>query len=427
MSLMLRVVSTSFVLLTLGLGGCSQSIVPSNPNAKAAGLTQPEVEIDPEITALQYVQGLRRAKGLILNRPFLNAQESSISTRDEYRAWVTTYLDDPEAPLAVQKMYRQILQLEGTEVILDRDDVADILVDNDEPSSLAAYLFAEDRDFREILTADYCVSSFESGLQVKGPCTNAGRIQLNTSTDPNNWFVMSLPAELHAGAISTQAFLRKYDGALDFRRASKTREFFLCSNYPDPEERLGWTQQNAELHPFYWTTSASDQDCQSCHTALNKARTFFTGFGPLGQVMMGQQVIRYGNQTTVAARARTINDVEAATIALPSYETLYNRPRNQDFEGLPTTYHQETVERVQPAAREYSSLSHYGRILSQSDRFSECSVQRFYNYALGINQSFLNRVPPRSLEPLKSAFEGSSYNTKALLLEIFSSVDFLNR
>jgi hypothetical protein len=38
------------------------------------------------------------------------------------------------------------------------------VIDDDEPASLAGYLYQNEMDFREILTADYCVDKIENGL-----------------------------------------------------------------------------------------------------------------------------------------------------------------------------------------------------------------------------------------------------------------------
>lgn len=147
---------------------------------------------------------------------------------------------------------------------------------------------------------------------------------------------------------------------------------------------------------------------------------------------MGQSAPRVGTGVMVNVDARVINDVEAATINLPNYVALYGIPTSSPFEGTPTVYHGQsvTVQNFNPGRAgnpSYLSLQQYGTILSNSSRFANCTAQRFYNFAMGINQSYLNRLPTRLSESLPSALEGSDFNLRVLLLEVFSTSEFLNR
>jgi len=201
------------------------------------------------------------------------------------------------------------------------------------------------------------------------------------------------------------------------------REVFLCGNYPDSQETSGWTRQNLQLHPFYHTPIGGDQDCQSCHTSLNRVRGFFTGFGTLGEIQMGRTVIRLGDLVEGQTDALTINDVERTLINLPNYESLYGRSRATAFEGVIDSYHGQALS----LSGAYPKLSEYGQIISSDPQFAVCTAQRLYNFALGIGQSFLNKLPARHSERLPNALEGSNYNIKSVMVDIFSTTDFLNR
>lgn len=418
-------------LLSIFLWSCAQPIQEISTDLSASSNNEVTVDIDPTITADQYVAGLRKIKGLLLDRPFLSAQEQSVKTLEEYQSFIESYLNDPTTPLAIQKLYQRILELEGNEVITAFNNGSpDLVIDNNEPSALAAYLFKNNDDFRKMLTAEFCVSDFNSGLTQKTSCLHQGRIQKNdnNTNDPARFYSQAPARDMLAGAISTQAFLKKYAGALNFRRAAKTREFFLCSNYPDPEETAGWTQQNTLLHPFYWTPAGGDQDCQRCHSGLNRVRGFFTAFGSLGELQMGQRVPRLSDNQMATVGTMTINDVERTLIALPNYETLYGKTRNTPFERVLDSFHGETLNLISASANSnYPKLSDYGRILAANPRFASCTAQRFYNFALGIGQSFLNKVPDRLVERLPQVLVEANYNIKPLLLAIFSTTDFLNR
>jgi len=419
------------VVMALVLSSCAQPITSTTAATSLAG---GNIELDPTITPEQYQNALRQVKGLLLNSPFLSLSEQQISSLDAYRNAVENYLDHPSAPLAIQKLYRQILQMEGTEAVTNFSDMPQIVIDNDEPSSLAAAIFANDDDFRKMVTGTDCYSNAESGSTLKANCQTRGRFNKTQTgtTNPAQFFSMVTPIEQRAGAISTQGFLKKYGGALNFRRPSKVHEFFLCSAHPDTSETSGWTEQSGELHPFYWTQAGNEQNCQSCHQALNKARSFFTGFGTLGEMQMGQSAPRISDNAMVNVDAKTINDVESATINLPDYVALYGKARTEPFESTPTIYHGQvlSLENFNPGRMgnpSYVTLSQFGAIIAENDRFANCTAQRFYNFAMGINQSYLNALPSRLSEVLPNTLKNSNYNLKTLLLEVFSTSDFLNR
>jgi len=420
-------------LALLSLSGCAQSInslpatLPANPPSGSV-----KIEVEPTISADEYVQGLRKAKALLLDLPILTPAETAVSSQEDYQAFIQNYLDDPRSTKRVIQFYQQLLQLEGTSTITNfTDPTLNIVIDNDEPSSLIGYIYQNELDFRGVLTANYCVSNFEAGLSVKSDCVTRGRRNLNMDNlnSPITYATTSMPMDMRAGALSTQAFLRRFEGALNFRRPAAAREYFLCRNYPDAEEPEGWTESNGQLHPFYWTPAGADQNCQSCHQTLNKVRGFFTGFGRFGEVQMGQRAARLDNGSLDTVAARTINSVEVATLALPDYQNLYGKSPAVSFESNLTSYHGIGVSTysVGSTSPAYPKLSEYGKTLSGSQAFTECTAQRFYNLAMGISQNINNRLPDRIQEQLVRTLEVNNYNLKSLLLEIFSSTDFLDR
>ena len=420
--------------LLLALSACAQQIasIPTFESSSTPESEKIEIEVAPTITAEDYVQGLRKVKTLMLDNPVLSASELQVTSENEYKDFIQSYLNDPQSTKRVVQFYQLLLQLEGAMTITNFENPSlNAVIDNDEPSSLAGYLYQNDLDFRGILTADYCVSNLGSGLIPKANCTTQGRRNLNfdNANNPAFWVESSMPQDMRAGALSTQAFLNRFNGALDFRRPAAAREYFLCRNYPDPEENEGWTKDNDQLHPFYYTPAGADLDCQGCHQTLNKVRGFFTGFGRYGEVLMGQSAARLDNRLPFTVPARTINYVEASTIALPDYTTIYGKTTTEAFEPQVSSYHGNSIStyRASLSSPLYPKLSDYGRILSESPYFAECTAQRFYNLALGINQNINNRLPSAMKEKLIPALENSNFNLKTLLLEIFSSSDFLHQ
>lgn len=415
------------------LCSCAQ-IVDSIP-AFSSKTSEDPIETEPTITAAEYVQGLRKAKTLLLDYPVLTADELQVDSASDYRSILQTYLDDPRSTKRIIQFYQQLLQLEGSKTVTNFENASfNIVIDDDEPASLVGYLYQNEIDFREVLTANYCVNKFENGLTLKADCLSRGRRVLNSDNliNPAFYGTTSVPMALRAGAISTQAFLARFAGALNFRRPAAAREYFLCKNYPDAEENEGWTEGNGKLHPFYFTPDGGDQDCQSCHQTLNKVRGFFTGFGPLGEIQMGQTVARLDTGQDSPVTPRTINSVEAVTLSLPDYQNLYGKSPTFAFEEVLTSYHGQEISTfdINPALATnplYPKLSEYGRILSESPAFAECTAQRFYNLALGINQNINNRLPERIRQHLINQLENNNYNLKVLLTEILSSTDFLDQ
>lgn len=401
----------------------------------ASKSSQEPIEVEPTITATEYVQGLRKAKTLLLDLPALTNAELQIDSASSYRTVIQNYLDDPRSTRRIIQFYQQLLQLEGSRTVTNFENTAlNIVIDDDEPASLAGYLFQNELDFREILTANYCVNKIENGLTLKSDCVSRGRRVLNSDNliNPSTYGSTPVPMDMRAGAISTQAFLSRFAGALNFRRPAAAREYFLCRNYPDSEENEGWTEANGQLHPFYYTPDDGDQDCQSCHQTLNKVRGFFTGFGPLGEIQMGQTAARVDTGQASPVAARTINTVETATLNLPDYQSLYGKSPMLAFEEVLTSYHGQEITTYDAnlavtTSPLYPKLSEYGRILSESPAFAECTAQRFYNLAMGINQNINNRLPDGVRQHLINQLENNNYNLKVLLMEILSSTDFLDQ
>ncbi len=415
------------------LCSCSQ-MIDSLPQFSSKTNEQPE-EVEPTISSAEYVQGLRKAKTLLLDLPVLTAAELEVDSVSSYRTFIQSYLDDNRSTKRIIQFYQQLLQLEGSRTVTNFENTSfNIVIDDDEPASLAGYLYQNEMDFREILTADYCVNKIENGLTLKSDCVSRGRRVLNSDNLINPAFYgrTTVPMEMRAGAISTQAFLARFSGALNFRRPAAAREYFLCRNYPDAEENEGWTEANGQLHPFYYTPDGGDQDCQSCHQTLNKVRGFFTGFGPLGEIQMGQTAARLDTGQDSPVTPRTINTVEAATLSLPDYQNLYGKSSTMAFEEVLSSYHGQEITSYDinlalATNPLYPKLADYGRILSESPAFAECTAQRFYNLAMGINQNINNRLPDRIRQHLINQLENNNFNLKVLLIEILSSTDFLDQ
>lgn len=390
------------------------------------------VEVDDEITPDEIIAGLKKAKYLLLSSPLLTEEERNIKDLNKYKEKIQEYIEDERAVQAVRGYFFKLFN------VVEPSNKFDYL----EPANLAAKLYKENADFRGFLTAPYCVTEID-GEFIEGSCVSA-------SVENNNLMAYSLPPEMTAGFISTQAFLYRYAGAKNFRRISKVFEFALCSSAPASGEPEGWKEnaQEITLHPFYWSSinKVPGMDCTACHGSggLNQGRLAFTAFDEEGFMRAGQTLTLDGS--AVRINALSINDVERSVIGNPNgnqgerdayalylenyasygfdFETPFEPSETRFFGVNISNFNADPANPNNPS---YPKLSEMAQVMAEHPYFEACMAQHMFQFVkfgkpLGISY----RPPEYAAQDWAKKFKESNYKLKKLLFEVLTHPSYLN-
>lgn len=437
-------------VLSLCLSGCSTNIELTHSNLN--GTSQPPpviVEVDDEITVEELKNGLKKAKLLLTGNPFLSPAENNISSLQQYSEALDAFMSSPAAGVAVLNFFARLMKLPISDAEIPRvgpGATPPLLYDRLEPASLPAYLYLQNRDFREFVTADYCVGRPEQNYPILN-CKNAGQV---TPGQNAVRYEEDLPLQLRAGFMTTQSFLKTAAGALNFRRAHRVQEIALCVSLPGGHDTSGWSElsydpqypdPNLTTHPFYWSRlqPAGSMDCNGCHSGsanLNSWRVMFTGFDDLGAARMGQTVAG----STIAGL--TINNVESALIADPStyaafFQYGFTSPAQGadvntavPFEPNVANVLGETLPNFNRGNvnRSYPMIRSITQTIANHPAFATCMATHFFHLAMKGEPQALTYLPPDHLmDQIVEDFEDSNFNAKTLLKSILLSPTYLNQ
>lgn len=261
-------------------------------------------------------------------------------------------------------------------------------IDYDEPAMLAAYLVSGDLDFREILTATYCVKLDPVNGFVKSPC----------STFPN-------PADnltQGAGVLTTQSFLKTTSGPFNLHRYNVAFEYFACRNYlQEPDVRdlgLPVEQISGSIKTFNCNNGAScNPVCFSCHKNLNSRASVFYKYDQFGfyKQTPTQVVVDNPDGTqTVTTYPVAVNDLGgASTVA-----DLLNAGATPKYFGAPI-----------------SSVRDLAVNFANNADFRDCLARRLSNQVLGRKTS--DPLLPQ-MQDIRDHVDVNGYRVKEILLEI---------
>lgn len=248
-------------------------------------------------------------------------------------------------------------------------------INYEEPTNLALHLIAEDKDFRQILTADYCV---KNDLTL-GPCAA---------------FANEAQTKEHAaGVITTRAFLVKWAAAFNFQRTAKAFELFACSEYPDStDEGLPAEKISNSIKPFDCQSQDCQPACYSCHKSMNSRAYLFYDFTLNGMFNLNPP----NNQKT-----------QTDTGAVSTRRDLLK-------EGVEPEYHGQKL----------SKLRDYATYLSQSRKFRDCFAKRMVNFMTGMGP---NAPFNHEFESIRNQFSWNGYRIKQTLIDIATHPSFIRK
>jgi hypothetical protein len=307
------------------------------------------------------------------------AQAGGLSAQAEvYRSLVAGYLENPLFTRQMVQLWRDVFKAGGTPEL-------------DSAAVFAAELVIEDRPYTELFTATSgTCPTFDPGANAiaAADCQNG--------------------VPVHAGVLSNPGVMAHFYSNLAFRRTRWVQETFDCTAFPaevgEPQDVGGAAAYNG-VWPFDSIGSPATGGsidfldvksvvCANCHQTLNHRAPLFAHFDAAG---MWQDAIAVPLPTDGAPLARMED-------WLPAGETTAWRY------GIPA-----------------ADLPALGAAMASDPRVAECAVARTWNWALGKGDivDTLTVVPSDVIEAQVAAFTGGGHKLKALLLDVFTSDDFV--
>ena len=321
-----------------------------------------------EISLEQRRQALRRAK-LILGKALPDAEElNSITDKATYESAIKELLASDGFLQSMREHHQKFFELKGEE---DR-------INLNEPANLASLLIKDNQDYREILTAQYCVS--DNGE--KGRCSSFSRDEDQQ--------------QFGAGVVTTKGFLKKWEGPYNFRRTKHMFENFACKQYPDSEDP-GMTEQeiSESVKSFACNDgSCADQRCYTCHRTMNPRAALFYDFDRKGDYNTTPDPDAKDGEITLR------DDMSVSVIGDLLNEGVV--PRFQD--------------------KEVKTLREFAVAFSQSETFENCAIQRFTNYALG--RAATSPIPT-AFEQVRSEMTANGFRIKDFYFKLLTSDAYL--
>lgn len=246
-----------------------------------------------------------------------------------------------------------------------------------EAANLAAYLVSNNLDYRQILTADYCVDD------------DLKKVSCSAFASP------AQTQSFAAGAVTTQGFMEKWQAAFNFRRVAKMFKVFACKEYPDNlDPGLAQAQLPETLKTFACTDCVPK--CYDCHKSMNPRAVLFYSFDRKG---------KYNTSPNPNPNAGeiTVTDTNKAS-----------SPKDIVIDGTTLTYKGTPVTTL----REYASL------FSKGEDFRNCTAQRFVGRLFGLSAE---EELPESLEHFYEGLEADDFKIKDFIFRVVTSKEFLSR
>jgi hypothetical protein len=295
-----------------------------------------------------------------------------------YRDLLEAYMADVRFPRQMFLFWRDTLKM---------GDAPEL----DSAAAFAAQLTVEERPYTELFTATAgTCPTFDEGTGTFTPadCTNG--------------------APTHAGLLTHPGVMQHFFSSLAFRRVRWVQEVFDCTAYPaevgEPQDVGGASLFNG-VWPFESVASPATgglvdfQDaksvvCANCHQTMNHLAPLFGNFDAAGQY-----------QTTIA-------------VTVPADGTPFARMEDWLAPGETTAWRFGV-----PAA----DLPALGAEMAADPTVAECGVARAWNWAMGKSDivDTLSVIPSDVIARQVSAFTSDGFNYKALLLDVFTSDDFV--
>lgn len=333
-----------------------QIVAKSNQEARAAKVTG--------YTTLELQKALHRSALIIVNRNPTSEELSQATSFENYKGLVASYLNSSAFMNRMTAYFRAMFEMAGTSGGINYD----------EPANLALLLFRDDVDFRQILTADFCVDN------------SLNKVACSSFRNPSD------QAAHAAGAITTRGFMQKWTAPFNFRRVSKVFQVFTCQDYPDDSDPgLPVDKISGTVKTFNATTGSPV--CYECHRSMNPRTVLFYDFDRNGFFNLAPTGTEVAQTDTGAASTKA--DLVKA--------------------GTPSVYH----------GIEMNSVRAYGQLLSRNRKFRDCMAKRLVNLMLG-NENPRAAIP-KEYDYLAEELSWGGFKMKSAMLDIALNPAFIKR
>ena len=304
-------------------------------------------------------------------------------------------LDDPHAHQALDEYFDQWLRFdrvlnsskEGRRFPEFSLEMAGSMVE--ETRRLLDHLVWDDRNFMELLTADYAYLSSDLATLYKLPAP-AGQFEL-----------VHFPAGTpRAGVLGEASFLAANAGPTETSPTARgifIREQLLCQHVPPPPPNVDTNLPEAtEDKPLTrrqrMSAHVENPLCASCHRLMDPIGFGLESFDAIGRFRQHETIL----------------------IESPTGKTKDEKKINLDLDtrgevaGIPNS--------------SFSDSSQLGSILAQSTVCQECMVRQIFRYAFGRLETASDE---ETIHQLFATFRDSGFHFKDLLIGLVRSPEFL--
>ena len=304
-------------------------------------------------------------------------------------------LDDQRARQALDEYFDQWLRFdrvlnsskEGRRFPEFSLEMADSMVE--ETRRLLDHLVWDDRNFMELLTADYAYLSSDLATLYKLPAP------------PGQFELVHFPTGTpRAGLLGEASFLAANAGPTETSPTARgifIREQLLCQHVPPPPPNVDTNLPEAtEDKPLTrrqrMSAHVENALCASCHRLMDPIGFGLESFDAIGRLRQHETIL-------IESPTGKLKDEKKIDLDLDT---------RGEVAGIPNSA--------------FSDSSQLGRILSQSPVCQECMVRQIFRYAFGRLETSADE---ETIHQLCAAFRDSGFHFKDLLIGLVRSPQFL--
>src|ERR1700693_3462653 len=323
------------------------------------------------------------------------AAKGELRTATGREAATRRLLDDPRAHQALDEYFDEWLRFDR---VLNSSkearrfpefslEMAASMVE--ETRRLLDHLVWDDRNFMELLTADYAYLSSDLATLYKLPAP------------PGQFELVHFPAGTpRAGLLGEASFLAANAGPTETSPTARgifIREQLLCQHVPPPPPNVDTTLPEAtEDKPSTrrqrMSAHVENPLCASCHRLMDPIGFGLESFDAIG---------RFREHETILIESPTGKSKDEKKINL-------DLDTRGEVAGIPNST--------------FSDSSQLGAILAQSTVCQECMVRQIFRYAFGRLETSSDE---ETIHQLFAAFRDSGFHFKDLLIGLVRSPEFL--
>jgi hypothetical protein len=304
-------------------------------------------------------------------------------------------LDDQRARQALDEYFDQWLRFdrvlnsskEGRRFPEFSLEMADSMVE--ETRRLLDHLVWDDRNFMELLTADYAYLSSDLATLYKLPAP------------PGQFELVHFPTGTpRAGLLGEASFLAANAGPTETSPTARgifIREQLLCQHVPPPPPNVDTNLPEAtEDKPLTrrqrMSAHVENALCASCHRLMDPIGFGLESFDAIGRLRQHETIL-------IESPTGKLRDEKKIDLDLDT---------RGEVAGIPNSA--------------FSDSSQLGRILSQSPVCQECMVRQIFRYAFGRLETSADE---ETIHQLFASFRDSGFHFKDLLIGLVRSPQFL--